>query len=239
MYNAAVSLLHEFHKIADAVMVGNTKTILNLLELNKAAKVLDMGCGDGSLTKMIGEKIDTQNLFGIEVEEELVRLCKENGVRTIRANLNEKLPLDSESFDVVTANHVLEHLFCTDLFIKEVYRVLKRGGYAVISTPNLTTWHNILCIILGYQLFGTTISDEINVGNPWSPNYRKPCGGVYATHHRVFTLPALKELFSWHGFEIQTIVGVGYFPFSAWVARFLTRLDSRHAMYLNLKVRKT
>lgn len=218
----------------------NSRNLLNLLEPAKSAKVLDMGCGDGSLTRQIGEKIGSAELFGIEVEDELARLCEPNGVKVYRADLNETLPLGSESFDVVVSNQVLEHLWRTDLFVKEVHRVLKPRGYAIISTPNLATWHNMLCIILGYQLFATGISDEINVGNPLSPEYKlKTWGGLHAAHRRVFTYTGLKELFEYHGFKVETISGVGYFPFPTKVARFLSRLDPKHSMYLTIKVKKS
>lgn len=69
-------------------------------------------------------------------------------------------------FDLVHANQVIEHLYETDLFIKEIYRILKKGGYAIISTPNLAGLHNIVSLILGKQPFPAHVSNEIVLGTP-------------------------------------------------------------------------
>lgn len=229
----------QLKKLVQAMRLDNKKVFVSLLEPHKSAKVLDLGCGDGSFTLRIGEKVGTTELYGVEIEDELVQLCEPNGVKAYHVDLNEPLPLDTESFDIVTGNQVLEHLWRTDLFVKEVHRVLRREGYAIISTPNLATWHNILCIILGYQLFATGISDEINLGNPFSPEYKlKTYGGLYDAHHRVFTYKGLMELFEYHGFRVEKIAGDGYFPFPLKLGRFLSRVDPKHSMFLTMKARK-
>ena len=113
------------------------------------------------------------------------------------------------------------------------------GGYTIISTPNLTAWENVLSIILGYQLFATGISDEINLGNPLSPDHKqKTYGGHYDAHHRVFTYQGLKELLEYHRFQVEKIVGAGYLPFPARVARLVSKIDPRHARFLTVKARK-
>ena len=98
----------------EAAKLENRKLILSLLERNESGKVLDLGCGDGSFTKEIGEKIGTKQIYGIEVEEELARLCERNRVEVYKTDLNTTLPIDNESFDVITSNQVLEHIWRTD-----------------------------------------------------------------------------------------------------------------------------
>ncbi|XES77646.1 MAG: class I SAM-dependent methyltransferase [Candidatus Bathyarchaeia archaeon] len=66
-----------------------------------------------------------------------------SNITGIKANLNrDQLPFDDCFFDFVSATEVIEHLWNTDQFIKECYRVLKPRGYFLISTPNLASWIN-------------------------------------------------------------------------------------------------
>lgn len=66
-------------------------------------------------------------------------------------------------------NPVIEHLFDTDNFVSESFRILKPGGYTIVSTVNLASWHNIFALILGYQPFDfANISIKGTIGNPFS-----------------------------------------------------------------------
>lgn len=218
----------------------NRRVILRLIESNKSepVRLLDLGCGDGSFTLELGREIGTTQLYGVEIEDEYIQQCEAKGIKAYYGDLNEPLPLDSDSFDIVVANQVLEHLHRTDLFIREVHRVLRRGGYAVISTPNLAAWHNVFFLLWGWQPLVVMISDEVNVGNPLHRHGMKAVVGKYPTHRRIATPNALKELFQYHGFEVEKIVCVGYYPFPVNIARVFSRLDPRHAVYLTVKARK-
>ncbi len=215
----------------------NTKVILDMVEENPSARILDCGCGNGEFTKILAEKVGTTDVRAIEFVEEAAQLAEKNGIKVYRANLNEKLPIKDEEFDFVHANQVIEHLYETDVFIKETYRILKSGGYAIISTPNLGSLHNIVSLIFGKQPFGAHISNEVIVGTLFDLIYRKHAnkGGI---HMRIFTYGALKKLFEYHGFQIATIVGVGYYPLPRKAANVLARIDPLHAVYLAMKVKK-
>lgn len=47
----------------------------------------------------------------------------------------EEMPLETESFDFVMANHILEHVDNLDKALSEIYRVLKKGGFAILLSP--------------------------------------------------------------------------------------------------------
>ncbi len=53
---------------------------------------------------------------------------------------------------------VIEHLYNSDLVISEIYRILKRNGILILSTPNLASWINRLVLLLGYQPFSHDVS---------------------------------------------------------------------------------
>ncbi len=216
----------------------NRRFILNMAENNPHAKLLDCGCEKGDFTKILAEKVGTDDVWGIEFLDETARLAKENGINVYRVNLNGRLPIEDETFDVVFANQVIEHLYETDLFLKEIYRILKNRGYTIISTPNLAGFHNIFSLIFGKQPFPAHISNEVILGNSFDPKRGMKHGGKGAVHLRTFTHEGLKELFEYHGFKVEKIVGVGYYPIPNTIARFLSRIDRKHAVYLTMKLRK-
>ncbi|MFC1907642.1 class I SAM-dependent methyltransferase [Chloroflexota bacterium] len=128
------------------------RDVLSLFELSPQVELLDLGCGDGEYTLKVAEKIGTSDIFGIDVVKESVEQAKVRGINCYQADLDEaKFPFQDESFDAVCANQVIEHLSNTDGFIKEIHRLLKPGGYAVISTPNLAAWTSIVFLLLGWQ----------------------------------------------------------------------------------------
>lgn len=119
------------HEIGESIDKENRRVILSFIEGEEgdnSTKILDLGCGGGELTKEIGEIIGSNELYGVEMAEKYAQLAEGNGIKVYRADLNKPLPIESETFDIVCANQVIEHLHQTDLFIKEIYRILKWGG---------------------------------------------------------------------------------------------------------------
>lgn len=113
----------------------------------------------------------------------------------------QKMELPDESFDLVVSNQVLEHIYAPDEALKEVFRVLKPGGKAVFTTPNLAAWYNRIGLLFGYQPFNYTPSPGYrNIGFPGFVNK----DNIF-DHPRVFTHKALKELFQLVGFEVEKL----------------------------------
>jgi len=178
---------------------------------------------------------------GERIREESSTEVYYEGLNICYSDLNEGLPFEDETFDVITANQIIEHLYNTDTFIREVWRVLKQGGYAVISTPNIASLHIIATLTLGFQPTATSVSDKLKLGNPlWGGIQERSVSIEHPKHAhlRLFTRRALKELFEYYGFKVEKLIPVGYYPFFGKLARFMSRLDSNHSVYLNIKVRK-
>lgn len=76
------------------------------------------------------------------------------------------------------------------------------------------------------------------MGNSFDQKHGMKHGSKGAIHFRIFTYETMKELFGYHGFKVEKIVGVGYHPFPNVIGRFLSRIDKKHAAYLTTKVRK-
>ncbi len=196
--------------------IENRKALLSICDRDSARRLLDCGCGDGEFTLELGKRIGAGELHAFEIADEYRQQAERRGISVCPADLNEPLPADDESFDVVCANQVIEHLHHTDLFIKEVWRILKPGGCALIGTPNLAAWHNIAFLLMGQQPLTAFVSDEVyDVGNSFGRKRGLRRTVEHPGHLRIFTYRALREIFEHHGFCVERIAGVGYCPWRA------------------------
>ena len=219
---------------SSAFMVNNNN-ILSLLEKENNARLLDLGCNDGVWTQEVGRNINTINICGVDNAKEQTWKAKRNGIKTKRSNLNSVFPYRSGVFDVIHSNQVIEHLIETRSFVDEIYRVLKPGGYAVISTENLASWHNMLSLIFGWQPFSLAVISgyKIGVGNPMSIHKSDNIFSPWE-HVRVFSYKAFLEIFTERGFLIEEVLGAGYYP----LPNCFAKLDPKHAAFLTIKIRK-
>jgi 2-polyprenyl-3-methyl-5-hydroxy-6-metoxy-1,4-benzoquinol methylase len=101
-------------------------------------KILDYGCGDGVFTFMLWQ--NEANAYGVDVSDIAINLArKEHYKRGIKSYFDSitgyKTPFDDNYFDAVVCSDVIEHVQKPSLLLQEIYRILKKDGYAVISTP--------------------------------------------------------------------------------------------------------
>ena len=213
----------------------NGRNILRCAEKNRNAGLLDLGCYDGKWARRIASKIGTKDIFGLEIIEEKAKEATKAGVKVTLGDLNEKLSFE-QKFDVIHANQVIEHLKDTDLFVSEIHRLLKPGGYTIISTENLSSWHNVFSLVLGYTPFSLVncTSKTSAIGNPLAPQKGNGLEFNSLQHHRVFTLRGLKELLEIYGFKIEKALGAGYYPFG----NLFCGIDPVHSAFITVKARK-
>jgi SAM-dependent methyltransferase len=114
--------------------------------------LLDVGCWDGELSERCGKALRAKRLLGVEVYEGPAVEAEGRGLEVARVDLEAgRLPWEDGSVDVVVCNQVLEHLKNVWLPMTEMHRVLRPGGHAVLSVPNLTSLHNRVLLALGRQ----------------------------------------------------------------------------------------
>ncbi len=94
-------------------------------------KFLDVGCGTGANLEMLANFGKSE---GVDVSDDALEFCKAKGLK-VHKGLAEKLPFEDESFDVVTALDVVEHLDDDVAGLKEMNRVMKQSGRALIFVP--------------------------------------------------------------------------------------------------------
>jgi SAM-dependent methyltransferase len=98
----------------------------------ESIKILDVGCGTGANLEMLSEFGEAE---GVDVSTEALSFCQARGLRNVKQGEAEALPYDAESFALVTALDVVEHLDDDLAGLKEMRRVLRRGGRALLFVP--------------------------------------------------------------------------------------------------------
>lgn len=127
--------------ISDVLGSWVPRTIIERIRrlLPSRPSYLDIGCGDGSLTIKVASIIEALEIYGVDVDESALARAIERGITALKCNLDEEpLPFTNDSFDLITAFEVIEHLNNPQRMLREAFRVLKEGGIIVIETPNVT-----------------------------------------------------------------------------------------------------
>ncbi|MEP6570785.1 MAG: class I SAM-dependent methyltransferase [Acidobacteriota bacterium] len=99
---------------------------------NSAARILDVGCGTGANLGMLSEFGAAE---GVDVSAEALSFCRARGLENVRLGAAEALPYDDNSFDLVTGLDVVEHLDDDLGGLKEMRRVLRCNGRALVFVP--------------------------------------------------------------------------------------------------------
>ncbi len=103
-----------------------------------SVKVLDIACGTGYGAKILA-KAGASNVIGVDINAEVIQYAEKHygspNIHFLVGNAAQ-IPIDSESIDVITSFETIEHVENDREVINEFARVLKPGGYLLISTPN-------------------------------------------------------------------------------------------------------
>jgi methionine biosynthesis protein MetW len=114
-------------------------------EFINGGTVLDIGCGDGLLLKMLREKGITA--AGVDISPEAVAQCKAAGFEAQTHTLDDVLPYAHGSFDTVTMLDILEHVYDPSFALKEATRVARTT--VIIGVPNFSSLPARVQVVLG------------------------------------------------------------------------------------------
>ncbi len=115
----------------------------------QGARVLDLGCGDGSLLAHLKDTRDVSG-YGIENDDASVVKCIENGVNVVQVNLESGMrEIADQSFDVVILSQTLQAMKRTEAVVAEMLRV---GRDAIVTFPNFGYWKHRAQIALGGRM---------------------------------------------------------------------------------------
>src|SRR4029079_12872494 len=166
-----------------------SRTSFNLDELRRAADalgtrpgaaMLDIGCGYGGLSKLVGEYIGAAEIQGVDIEDRCVEEAASKGVELTLADAGaQPLPFADEHFDLVMTLGMMDYLVSFDGLLREMNRITKVGGLVLVSLPNLSSWHNRLMLLMGYQPRDVEISHEVLAGVPKGYAGEEPAGHIH------------------------------------------------------------
>jgi SAM-dependent methyltransferase len=99
---------------------------------SSALNILDVGCGTGANLEMLAQFGEVK---GVDVSAEALSFCHARGLTNVKQGEAEALPYEENSFDLVTGLDVVEHLDNDLAGLKEMRRVLRRNGRALLFVP--------------------------------------------------------------------------------------------------------
>ena len=181
---------------ADMAFKRRVRTIFEWIPLpdEPNAVILDAGCGRGFYLNYF-RYVSSVKLVGLELESEIIHKAKKNighlpDITLTQANIYH-LPFPDNYFHAVILSEILEHIEDDERAMKEIFRVLKPGGIAVMTVPNANypfLWDPI------NKTLETFFNRKIRKG---------PLAGIWANHVRLYTMPELRQPVVNAGFEIE------------------------------------
>jgi 2-polyprenyl-3-methyl-5-hydroxy-6-metoxy-1,4-benzoquinol methylase len=182
----------------------------------------DLGCMSGMATSLYaaaGIKV----IHGFDISEESLRRLRAKGYEGFYWDADGgDCPMPNETYDMLIAGEIIEHLIDTDHFAEETHRILKPNGYLILSTPNLASWYNRLRLLRGlvprsYPGTSTTIAKDVLIDNK---------------HIRINVLDEWVNFLERHQFEVLQVHGSSHLQALAgsWrtsLIKFLDRLACR------------
>jgi 2-polyprenyl-3-methyl-5-hydroxy-6-metoxy-1,4-benzoquinol methylase len=125
-----------------------------IAEKGLSGKILDYGAGVGQLTRRLlatprFDHVSAADIMGVPSD-------LSGKVEWIEQDLNAPLPGHDDTFDVVVSAEVIEHLENPRFMLREIFRILRPGGTAVVTTPNNESWRSLIALLVRghYVAFG-------------------------------------------------------------------------------------
>lgn len=137
--------------------------IRKALQQFEEPRILDIGCGIGVYESIISNEV--LEIIGIDMDLKFIEKCPSDlyNVNFLCTNA-EKLPFIEDSFDVVLAIEVLEHVDDLDTILSEIHRVLQESGILVITIPN----RGFPFLTHGYRIGNTRYNNFIGIPLPFA-----------------------------------------------------------------------
>jgi ubiquinone/menaquinone biosynthesis C-methylase UbiE len=176
-------------------------------------KILDIGCGNGAIARRIVGNIRKKYvIYGVDLVEKKKVYGEIKYTKTFLDNKN--LPYRDNTFDIVYSHQVLEHIIHKDKLIRECKRVLKKGGYCILATENISSFDNILSLVLGQEPTAQHTSTDFHTNSILSPHFMEKLDrnkdGYHLGHKNVNSYYGLKRMMQINGFKNTKIYSYGH-----------------------------
>lgn len=104
------------------------------INIGRMQNILDFGCGTGVLQEQFEKRFNVK-AFGIDTSKKAISYCQKRGLSRVKVSDGSRIPFKSNSFDLITAIDVVEHLKDDLKGLEEIKRVLKKSGIAILLVP--------------------------------------------------------------------------------------------------------
>lgn len=134
-----ISLYQDFYNLATKHwwFIARRRIVFSMIDRflpgREQLKILDVGCGTGSTLKEL-EKFGYA--IGVDISEEAVKFCKLRGcVNVYKVEEKKRLFFEDDTFDLITALDMIEHIDDDCAALAEYYRIIKKGGILLVTVP--------------------------------------------------------------------------------------------------------
>lgn len=130
-------------------MVTHTRPDLSLIArlIPESSRVLDLGCGDGELLRLLAEKHCVGT--GVEADPTAIVQALRSGVNVLDLDLNTQLDeFGDDSYDVVVLSRTLQNVHKPREVLRQIARI---AVHSVVSMPNFVHWRNRLRLLGGHM----------------------------------------------------------------------------------------
>lgn len=132
-----------------------------IAKVNSPNSIIEIGAGEGYLSKILCQKFIKSKILITDISPKILQVSKKHLINYSNVNYKveniEKLNFKNDHFDLVVCCEVFEHVNYPEKAIREIYRILKRNQYAIVSVPQEPIWRILNILRLKYITnFGNT-----------------------------------------------------------------------------------
>ncbi len=120
------------------------RDLIKRIKVSSDAKILEVGCSSCINLK----EFPTKEKYGIDISKEAVERAKAQGIKAVQGDVTKELPFEENTFDLILALDIIEHIDNDKELIKNLTKLLKKDGKLVINTSAfqfLWSHHDVLC----------------------------------------------------------------------------------------------
>lgn len=193
------------HILAGNVDYSRIRRTIDMVE--EGGRWLDLGCGPGGVSYSIADKVD--EVVAIDPDAETIKIAKtifqKPNIKFKKADFFDQ-EFQESTFDGVLFLEVIEHVLDPYRFLKEIHRVLRPGGYLILSTPNALSYRSI---VRNFRYF-TSAWMRRSLSKVWANNIdaRTQEGHIFA-----WDFGTLARLLRASGFSQDAVMLAGFEPF--------------------------
>jgi len=212
MFYTKIKRIQQRIAVADKNALDQRRDFIDLLQSTKLpnnSQAISVSVGDGIWDYWVAQhkpevkKIIATDIVDCPVDKRDIKLLRGRlDWQFKKVKPEQKLPFPTATFDLAFHCDVVEHVRKPYLFLDEQYRVLKKGGYLLLNTPNLLRPVNLIKLLMGKLFFPINLGESDKLAD--------------CTHIQEFTIWGLTNMLEEVGFKIvsQKFSFFGIYPFN-------------------------